>query len=239
MSMTLWVIEGIGSYDAQIARQADLAGYRPVKAPLMLGKGRRGLGKSDPIDARRNAAAVLPLSEDELRTPRMDERVCAAARVLLAARDGLTKDRTRAANSLTALVRVNDLGIDGRRPLDAVKMGEISRWRPREEDLAAATARGEAVRLAKRILAQGTEIAENTNRLSELVEASPAAELLKETGIGPFTAATALVGSPHPGRFRSEAAFAALGGVSPLPPPHATPADTGSTAAATGTSTAP
>jgi transposase len=35
--------------------------------------------------------------------------------------------------------------------------------------------------------------------------------------VGPMSAAQLLVSWSHPGRFRSEAAFAALGGVSPLP----------------------
>ncbi len=120
-------------------------------------------------------------------------------------------------NALTALVRIAGLGIDARHPLGARKIGEISRWRPREEDLAAATARTEAVRLAKRIGALDAEITGNTNRIGELVHASPAAGLVEETGIRPVTAATVLVAWSHPGRVRDEAAFAALAGVKPIP----------------------
>jgi transposase len=213
----LWVIEGIGCYGAQIARQAVLAGYRAVEAASMGVTGRRGVGKSDPIDARRIAAAVLPLDEQQLRTPRMDQGIRAAAQILLTARDELTGERTRTVNALTALVRIADLGIDARHPLGARKIAEISRWRPREEDLAAATARTEAVRLAKKILALDAEITANTSRIGELVEASPAAGLVAETGIGPVTAATVLVAWSHPGRVRNEAAFAALAGVNPIP----------------------
>ncbi|RVU27636.1 IS110 family transposase [Streptomyces antnestii] len=213
----LWVIEGIGSYGAQIARQSALAGYRVAEAARMGRGGRRGIGKSDPIDARRIAAAVLPLPEEQLRNPRMDEGIRAAAQILLTARDELTSERTRAVNALTALVRTADLGIDARRSLGAKKVGEMARWRPREEDLATATARTEAVRLAKRILVLDAEITDNTNRIGELVDASPAAELVEETGIGPVTAATVLVAWSHPGRIRNEAAFAALAGVSPIP----------------------
>lgn len=213
----LWVIEGIGSYGAQLARQAGLAGYRAVEAARMGRAGRRGIGKSDPIDARRIAAAVLPLAEEQLRTPRTDEGIRAATQILLTARDELTRERTRAVNALTALVRTADLGMDARHPLGAKKITEISRWRPREEDLAAATARTEAVRLAKRILTLDAEITDNTNRIGELVEASPAAGLIEETGIGPVTAATVLVAWSHPGRVRDEATFAALAGVNPIP----------------------
>jgi transposase len=234
----LWVIEGVGSYGAQLARQTTLAGYRVVEAARMDRAGQRGIGKSDPINARRIAVAVLALDEQQLRTPRTDEGIRAAAQILLTARDELTSERTRAVNALTALVRIADLGIDARRPLDARRITEISRWRPQAEDLATATARTEAVRLANRILALDTEITSNTNRIGELVEASPAADLVEETGIGPVTAATVLVTWSHPGRVRDEAAFAALAGVNPIPASSGTPPDIDSTEAETGALTA-
>jgi hypothetical protein len=91
---------------------------------------RRGIGKSDPIDARRIAAAVLPLPEEQRRTPRMDEGIRAAAQILLTARDELTGERTRTVNALTALVRIADLGIDARRPLGARQVGDIPTGAP-------------------------------------------------------------------------------------------------------------
>lgn len=213
----LWVIEGIGSYGAQLARQTGLAGYRAVEAARMGRASRRGIGKSDPIDSRRIAESILPLDEDQLRTPRMDEGIRAAVQILLTARDELTGERTRAVNALTALMRIASLEIDARGPLGTRTIAEVSRWRQREEDLATATARSEAIRRAKRILALDSEITDNMNRIAELVEASPAAGLVKETGIGPITAATILVAWSHPGRVRNEAAFAALAGVNPIP----------------------
>jgi transposase len=41
--------------------------------------------------------------------------------------------------------------------------------------------------------------------------------LLDQPGVGPVTAAVALTAWSHPGRLRNEAAFAALGGVNPIP----------------------
>ena len=41
--------------------------------------------------------------------------------------------------------------------------------------------------------------------------------LLEKTGIGPMTAAIAPTAWSHPGRVRSEAAFACLAGVNPIP----------------------
>lgn len=61
------------------------------------------------------------------------------------------------------------------------------------------------------------DIAANTTTMAELVRQSPAAVLLEKTGIGPVTAAIALTAWSHPGRVRSEAAFACLAGVNPIP----------------------
>jgi transposase len=211
------VIEGAGSYGAQLARNVADTGYRVVEAARMGRSGRHGIGKSDPLDARRIAAAMLALPTEQLRNPRQDEGVRAATQILLTARDELAGERTRAVNALTALLRITDLGIDARRPLGARKIAETARWRTREEPLAAATARSEAIRLARRVLELDTELDQNMVRISELVKASPAAELLERTGIGPVTAARTLVAWSHPGRITSEAAFAAIAGVNPIP----------------------
>jgi transposase len=180
-------------------------------------KTRRGIGKSDPLDAHRIASTVLSLEEDKLRRPRLNEGVRAALRVLVSARQSMTTDRTRTVNALTALLRVNDLGADARKPLTGSQILEISRWRAREEPLALSVARSEAVRLAKRISDLDAEIKANGNRITELVEISEAAPLLQEPGFGPVTAAICLTAWSHHGRVRSEAAFASLAGVNPIP----------------------
>ena len=67
---------------------------------------------------------------------------------------------------------------------------------------------------ARRALALGAEAAELEARLRPLVqELAPA--LLAEPGVGVVTAAPLLSAWSHPGRFRSEAAFASLAGRSP------------------------
>jgi len=53
--------------------------------------------------------------------------------------------------------------------------------------------------------------------MTVLVRQSRAAVLLERTGIVPMTAAIALTAWSHPGRVRSEAAFACLAGVNPIP----------------------
>jgi transposase len=214
---TLWVIEGAASYGAVLAGAVAAAGYQVAEAARMDAKTRRGIGKSDPLDAHRIASTVLSLEEDKLRRPRLNEGVRAALRVLVSARQSMTTDRTRTVNALTALLRVNDLGADARKPLTGSQILEISRWRAREEPLAVSVARSEAVRLAKRISDLDAEIKANGNRITELVEISEAAPLLQEPGFGPVTAAICLTAWSHHGRVRSEAAFASLAGVNPIP----------------------
>ena len=211
------MIEGTGTYGARLARAAADAGYEVVEAPRMNARANRGIGKSDPLDARRIAAAALPLQETQLRRPRADDGVRAAVRVLLASRDHMSTERTATINALTALLRVVELGIDARGPLTAAQITTAGAWRARQEDLATSTARWEATRLAKRVDALDADLKEVTKRITDLLRRSPASELLEQPGIGPITAAVALTAWSHLGRIRSEAAFAALAGANPIP----------------------
>lgn len=213
----LWVIECVGSYGAGLASVVTHAGYQAVEAARMNARANRCVGKSDPLDARRIAASVLPLEVDRLRHPRKDDGVRAALRVLVAARDMMTSERTSMVNALTALLRSVPLGIDARKALSRVQIIEVTKWRTRTENIATATARTEAVRLAKRITALDKEIADNTATTTELIRQSPARGLLEKTGVGPVTAAVVMAAWSHEGRLRDEAAFASLAGVNPIP----------------------
>jgi len=214
---TLWVIEGTGTYGARLAHVATQAGYQVVEAARMNARQNHGIGKSDPLDARRIAQAVMPLDVTKLRQPRTDNGPRAALRTLITARDNMTTERTATINALTALLRVTNLGIDARHPITSAQITTVAAWRPRTEDIATATARTEATRLAKHVISTGQELTTNTTTMIELLNNSPARGLLDQPGIGPVTAAVAYTAWSHPGRLRSEAAFASLAGVSPIP----------------------
>ncbi len=214
---TLWVIEGVATYGAHLASAAKRAGFEVVEAAAMNARAHRGTGKSDPFDARRIAASVLSLEPEQLRRPRSDDGIRAALRVLVTARAHMTTERTATINALTALLRTAALGIDARKPLTASQIGEVVRWRTRAEDLATSTARAEAVRMAKRVVDLNEQLAANQAQMIDLIRASKAAALLDKTGIGPVTAAVVYTAWSHAGRVRSEAAFAALAGVNPIP----------------------
>lgn len=141
----LWVVEGVGTYGARLARAATDAGYTVVEAARMNARANCGLGKSDPVDARRIAQAVLPLEVAELRTPRADNGERAAARVLITSRDHMSTERTAAINALTALLRVTDLGVDARRALTATQVSTVAAWRT-------GTAEGRTLREIRRCL---------------------------------------------------------------------------------------
>ena len=164
----LWVIECVATYGARLAHAAAGAGYEVAEAPRMSAKIHHGVGKSDALDAQAIATAA-PVGLGA----RPDQRGAGAAgprptRVLVASRDQMTQEKTMNVNSLTALLRVHDLGIDARKPLTAAQIGEASRWRGRDESLAQAVARDEAVRLARRVLTLEEALTANHARVIRL-----------------------------------------------------------------------
>lgn len=217
---TLISIEGSGTYGALLAARAAAAGFRVVEAPSL----RRDVttGKDDLLDSLAIARDTLVQSLDHLRERRggTDDhaaQIRAALQVLLTAREAAVAERTRAINALHALVRSHDLGIDARRTLTQQQVRTIAGWRHRSaEPIGTATARAQATRLAGRIAELDQELAANTQQLTTLVQ-QQAPVLLEQHGIGPVTAAAVLTAWSHPGRIRSEAAFAVIAGVAPIP----------------------
>ncbi len=70
--------------------------------------------------------------------------------------------------------------------------------------------------MAARIRALDVELRDNRKALAELVETT-APKLTVAPGVGAVVAASVLIAWSHPGRLRSEAAFAALAGTCPIP----------------------
>ena len=205
---TLWVIEGAASYGAILAGTVAAHGYPVAEAPSVDAKKHRGVGKSDALDAHQIAAAALALPVEKLRRPRLNDGIRQGVRILVTARESMSKDRTRSVNALNALVRSNELGIDARKKLNNTQIAEVSRWRPRQEGLSLSIARTEAVRLAKHVLDLDEELEANEKKLQELVQVSEAAPLLQEKGFRAISAAKCLTAWSHEGRVRNDAAFA-------------------------------
>lgn len=209
-------VECVSSYGAGLAQELGTHGERvcEVKPPKRAERTVRG--KSDQIDAIAAARAVLGTDTDEALNPRT-EGLRSALQVLLVARRALNSRRTADRNALNALVRTHHLGVDARKALTDAQVRTIASWRHRPTDApATATIRDEARRLATAVLTATGELEQNHTALERHVdELMPG--LLKIHAVGPVTAATILTAWSHRGRVRSEAAFAALAGVAPLP----------------------
>jgi len=210
-------LEGTRSYGIGLARALAAAGLPVVEIERPARRDRRR-GKSDPIDAHLAAVNALRLDADRLPIPRADgDRE--ALRILLGARRELTTYRTRMVNRLRALLLTGD-DLDrtsARGPMNPPRLTAIARRRGgRDETREQAVRRAEARRLALAIRDAGAELKDNKTQLGQLV-GDVAPGLMSKVGIGPVSAAQAIVSWSHRDRCRNDAAFAALAGASPLP----------------------
>ena len=172
--------------------------------------------KSDALDAVR--AAREALGQDRLASPRRrGERE--ALRALLTTRRCATLARVAAIGQLKALIVAapEELRAElrGRSTANQVQRCAALRRRPARSLEHRATVH--ALRAtAQRIQLLHAEADQLQAELSVLVGAV-APWLLEVPGVGPLSAAQVLVSWSHAGRFRSEAAFAALAGTNPIP----------------------
>jgi transposase len=98
---------------------------------------------------------------------------------------------------------------------DSVLVAVARRREPRQASREQAVRHGEIRRLALAVRAGRDALASNRAQLQTIVdEMAPA--LTERRGVGAVTAAQAIVSFSHPGRCRSDAAFAALSGTSPV-----------------------
>jgi len=211
-------IEGTRSYGAGLARAAAAAGLVVIECEQPARRTRRGRGKSDPIDAHLAVLAALRLDAGKLPTPRADgDRE--ALRILLCARQELTTTATAQANRLRALLRDgDDTDRDlARARLTATALAALARRRqPPGASRAQAVRHAEIRRLTLALRDAAREVKANRATLDAIVS-DLAPGLTSRPGIGPVTAAQAIVSFSHPGRCRHDAAFARLAGTSPLP----------------------
>ena len=210
-------IEGTRSYGAGLARAVIAAGLLVVECEQPGRKQRRGKGKSDPIDAHLAVLTALRLDADRLPTPRADgDRE--ALRILLGARNELTTTTTGQANRLRALLLSGD-DTDRQTARDALTDATLTslarRRAPREASREQAVRHAEIRRLALARREATRALKANRRQLQTIVD-ELAPGLTNHRGIGPISAAQAIVSFSHPRRCRNDSAFAALAGTSPL-----------------------
>jgi len=227
-------VEGTGMYGAGLTRMLTARGVTVVEVDRPDRKARRLQGKSDPLDAY--AAARAAQSGRAAGTPKTRTGNVEMIRMLHVARGGAVKSKTIAWNELKALIQTAPAplreqlrGLDGAALLDrciglraarglAPHHGpHAKRQRPGMlADPTAACKRALAV-LARRIRTLQDEIADLDDDLRPLVEQT-APTLLGLFGVGLDVAARLLAAvGDNPERLRSEAAFAHLCGVAPIP----------------------
>jgi len=210
-----FAVEGAGSYGAGLTRLLVERGEWVVEVDRPKRPARRG-GKSDALDAVR--AAREALAQERLAAPRRrGDRE--ALRVLLATRQGAVTARTGAINQLKALIvgAPEQLRAELRRYSTSGQVGYCAGLRDRptrslEHRMTVSGLRSTALRV-QFLTAEASQLEGEIGRLVGAV----APWLLELPGIGPISAAQVLVSWSHAGRLRSEAAFAALAGVAPIP----------------------
>jgi transposase len=208
-------VEGTGAYGAALSR---FLRSEVVEVDRPDRKTRRAKGKSDPVDAY--AAALAALSGRAAGIPKSRDGKVEAIRALRVARRSAVKARTQAINQLRALLLTGPAELrEQLRDLTAGALIETcARLRP-TTDLADPVQATKAAlrRLARRHQQLSEEIRELDAELAPLVTAR-APELLALPGVGIEVAGQLLVtAGDNPDRLRSEAAFAHLCGVAPIP----------------------
>jgi transposase len=211
-----WAIEGTGSYGAGLARYLAARGETVLEVSRTPRAERRLRGKDDALDAARTARAAL--ASDSMAVPRAGERR-EALRLLLVARRSAVDVRREALGQLRGVIVTAPDRL--REELRALPTGKLLHRCSRLRRSSTASPDELATRLVLRSLAQRIEAA--TREADELEHEllgpvrALAPRLLDEPGVGPIVAAQLIVAWSHPGRVRSEACFARLAGVAPVP----------------------
>jgi len=210
-------IEGTGSYGAGLARHVAGAGIRVVEVNRPDRADRRRSGKSDPLDAV--SAARAALSGRATAAPRGRDGAVEAIRALMVAKRTARSQRTQTINQARALILAGPDDLRGRlgKLAAADLVAALAALRPRP-----GSTPGHATRTALRELGRRAQFLDaQLTRLDDLITplvTARAPGLLTLHGIGPDTAAALLIAAgDHPGRLRSEAAWAHLCAAAPIP----------------------
>jgi transposase len=214
----VWAIEDCRHVSGSLERFLVASGERVIRVPpKLMGESRRGersAGKSDAIDAMAIARAALREGPETLPTAHLDERSL-QIKLLLDHREDLVK--TRSEDQQRLRWHLHDLWPELEIPAGAldriVWLERISRKLSRAEQ-------GTRAQIARELL---VEIRRRTRRVNELqceigaLVKGQAPELLELEGCGTLTAAKLIAETAGAKRLGSDAKFARLAGVAPIP----------------------
>jgi len=212
-------IECSGSYGAGLLRYMQAAGVAVLDVTAPDRHDRRRRGKNDDFDAE--SAAHAAYAERRTVTPRSRDGMVESLRVLRVCRKTAIQARRIALQMIqTTIVCAPDKLRDPLRRMTRMQLiRTLAASRP---NLSAYREVEEAYRislksLARRYLDLHDEIAD-LDKMIEAIVKDLAPELLERTAIGLNSAAQLLLtAGDNPDRLKSEASFAALCGVSPVP----------------------
>ena len=211
-------VEGTGTYGAGLARFLTAEGVTVLEVDRPDRAARRQHGKSDPVDAEAAARAVL--AGRAQGTPKSRDGLVEAIRVLRVVYRSAVSDRTATINRFHALTTTAPAQIREEllKMTKKQRIARAARWRDRDHDGVVERATRQALReLARRVLLLDEQARRTETELDVLTE--QAAPALRDVhGVGIHTAAQLLItAGDNPDRIRSEAAFAHLCGVAPVP----------------------
>ena len=210
-------VEGTGGYGAGLARHITAAGVRVVEVDRADRQDRRRQGKSDPLDAV--SAARAAQSGRAAGAPKGRDGAVEAIRALMVAKRTARAGRTQTINQARALILTgpDDIRIRFTQHTPADLVAELASLRPRPGAVVCYATRIALRELGRRAQFLGRQL----ERLDELIVplvTARAPGLLALYGVGADTAAMLLItAGDHPGRLRSEAAWAHLCATAPIP----------------------
>lgn len=214
----IWAIEDCRHVSGSLERFLVASGERVIRVPpKLMGESRRGertRGKSDPIDALAIARAALREGPESLPATHLDERSL-QLKLLLDHREDLVKARTEDQQRLRW--HLHDLW-----PELEIPAGGLDRtvWLKRIARRLSRSEQSTRVQIAREL---GVEIRRRTRRVNELereidtLVKGQAPQLLALEGCGALTAAKLIAETAGAKRIGSDAKFARLAGVAPIP----------------------
>jgi transposase len=216
----VWALEDCRHVSHHLERALVTSGERVVRVPpKLMGVSRRGereAGKSDQIDARSVARAVLREGIDRFPGAFLDEAAM-EIRLLCDHREGHVREITRLTNQLRWHLVILDPALEASIP--ARKMdypGQLEKVARRLRSMDASA----RVRIAKEHVRRIRELSREATRLKRELHTLIAAhrpDLLAETGCSTITAAILIGQTAGAERFPTDSHFARMAGVAPIP----------------------
>jgi transposase len=214
----IWALEDCRHVSGAFERFLVASGERVVRvAPKLMGatrKGQRTRGKSDPIDARAIARAALQEGPETLPAAHLDQQAL-QIKLLLDHRDDLVRSRTEDQQRLRW--HLHDLWPELEIPAGCL---DRERWHDRLARKLARAEQSTRTQIARELV---LEIRRRTRRINELevqltsLLGSYAPELLALEGCGALSAAKIVAETAGVKRLGTDAKFARLAGVAPIP----------------------